>query len=370
MSSRTRAVLIAASCVFSLAISVSGFAQTVGTSPVVPAPAPVVQPPSNFVQPQASVGQSPFQSNCGTSCGCDGGVYQSVGVCQGNCRPGRLQGLFSRIRKSDHCFDDFISPMINFVYFEDPRTLTELRPIYVAHYVPPTVGNGISADGNVQLYAAQFRLALTDRLSLIAVKDGFIVDETRGALGGLLSDGWADVTAGLKYNVIRDPQQGRLLSVGGTYEIPIGQDRALQSVGDGEFHFFATGGQRLACGNAHILSSVGYRFPVDGDVQSAAIHWSNHFDVRLNQKTYLFTELAWWHWVDAAENGAPLGISGQDLFNLSASDVEGNDLVTQNVGIKLKPRNNVEAGVAYEFPLTAFRDVIDGRFQAEIIFRY
>ena len=273
-------------------------------------------------------------------------------------------------RPSDHCFDDFISPMINFVFFEDPRNLTELRPIFVNHWVPATVGNGISADGSVQLYAAQFRIALTDRLSLIAVKDGFIVDETRGTLGGLLSDGWADVTAGLKYNVLRDVQRGRLMSIGATYEIPLGDDEALQSIGDGEFHFFATGGTRLGGCNAHYLSSLGYRVAADGDLQTSAIHWSNHLDFRLNQTAYLFTELAWWHWVDDAAAGAPLGIGGHDLFNLSANDVTGNDLVTQNVGVKLKPRRNREMGLAYEFPLTAFKDVTDGRLQAELILRY
>ena len=301
----------------------------------------------------------------------DVSAYSTVCPCESNCSAkGPFGRLLSRIQPSDRCFDDFISPMINFVFFEDPRNLTELRPIYVAHYVPPTVGNGITADGNVQLYAAQFRLALTDRLSLIAVKDGFIVDETRGAFGGLLSDGFADISAGLKYNVIRDPENGRLFSVGGTYEIPLGSSDALQGIADGEFHFFATSGRRLACGNAHFLSSFGYRFAVDSALQSSAVHWSNHFDVRLTERTYLFTEAAWWHWVDDADAGTPLGISGQDLFNLSASDVVGNDLVTQNVGMKFKPRSNIEAGLAYEFPLTAFRDVIDGRFQAELILRY
>jgi len=103
-------------------------------------------------------------------------------------------GLFtSFLRQSDHCFDDFISPMINFVYFEDPRNVTELRPIFVNHWVPNQIGGGIPAGGSIQLYAAQFRIALTERLSLIAVKDGFIVDDTNGALDTLLDDGWADV---------------------------------------------------------------------------------------------------------------------------------------------------------------------------------
>jgi hypothetical protein len=274
------------------------------------------------------------------------------------------------LQESDHCFDDFISPMINFVYFEDPRNVTELRPIFVSHDVPNTIGTGIPAGGSIQLFAMQFRIALTDRLSLIAVKDGYIFDHTDGALDTLLNDGWADVTAGLKYNLIRDTTCGRLASVGMTYEIPMGSEDALQSLGDGEFHAFATGGQRLLDGNAHLLSNVGYRFPVNDFVQTSAIHWSNHLDVKLTDRVYAVTEAAWWHWTNSADSGLALGVAGQDLFNLSSTNVAGNDLVTQNVGLKFKANRNIESGIAYEFPLTGFQDVIEDRIQLDLILRY
>lgn len=287
-------------------------------------------------------------------------------------RGGNSNRLLGLIRPSDHGFDDFISPMINFVYFEDPRTLTELRPIFLHHRLPSTVGTGpLAAGGSVQLYALQFRVALTERLSLIAVKDGFIVDNIgSGPVDGLIDDGWADVTLGLKYNLLRDSDRGRLWSVGGTYEMPVGTPRAQQAIGDGEFHLFSSFAQRLWDGNAHYMTGFGYRLPVDGDLQTEALHWSNHFDVRLTDRTYLFTELAWWHWNDDADNGLPIGIGGQDLFNLPANDIDGNDLLTQNVGLKFKPNANVEAGIAYEFPLTNFKDVIEDRLQVEMIFRY
>lgn len=275
------------------------------------------------------------------------------------------------LRPSDHCFDDFISPMINFVHFEDPRTLTELRPIFVTHQFPSTLGPAnIPAGGSAQLFALQFRIALTERLSLIAVKDGYIVDSSQGALDGLLDSGWADVSAGLKYNLIRNANTGTLLSTGFTYEIPMGSQRALQAIGDGEFHFFATGGQRMWNGNGHVLSSIGYRVPVDNDVQETSINWNNHFDVRLTDRLYLFTENSWWHWTDDANVGAPLGVAGQDLLNLNATNIAGNNLVTQNVGLKLKPNRHTELGAAFEFPLTRFKDIIENRVQLEAIIRY
>ena len=170
--------------------------------------------------------------------------------------------------------------------------------------------------------------------------------------------------------VVRDPKCGRIASVGLTYELPVGSRRTLQDIGDGEFHLFATGGQRLWDGNGHLLSSLGYRFPVDDAVQASAIHWSNHFDIRVTDRVYLVTEAAWWHWTESAETGLPLGVAGQDLFSLSSTNVGGNDLVTQNVGLKYKPNGNIETGIAYEFPLTGFEDVIKDRIQLDLIFRY
>ncbi len=315
-------------------------------------------------------------SACDIASACDAAVAacDACGICgQSEHRCGCLgrMKLLGCLKPSDHCFDDFISPMINFVFFEDPRTLTELRPIFVHHNLPNQVGTLGLPGGAVQLYAAQFRIALTERLSLIAVKDGFIVEDLDdGLLDDLLDDGWAAVTAGLKYNLIRDTCRGRIASVGFTYELPVGSRRALQDIGDGEFHVFGTAGRRLWDGNGHLLTAFGYRFPVDDSVQTSAFHWSNHFDIRLSKRAYVFTEMAWWHWTESADTGAGIGVAGQDLFNLFATNVAGNDLVTQNVGLKVKTNRIAEAGIAYEFPLTDFKDVIKDRLQLDLIFRY
>lgn len=302
------------------------------------------------------------------ACGC----CDSDACCDGSCCSHRwLACLGNLIKPSDHCFDDFVSPMSNFVFFEDPRTLTEARPIFFHHKLPSQVGSLGLPGGEVQLLAVQLRAALTDRLSLIAVKDGFIwADIAGGPLDALLNDGWADITAGLKYNLLRDTCRGSLLSTGFTYEIPIGSQRALQDIGDGEFHIFMSGGQRFLNGQAHYLGALGYRFPVDDNVQTSAFHWSNHFDVKLTDRVYAFTEFIWWHWTDSAATGLPLGVAGQDAFNLSSTNVTGNDLLTQSVGFKFKPSGNTELGLGYEFPLTGRRDIIDNRLQLDLILRY
>ena len=294
-----------------------------------------------------------------------------TGGCTGSGISNLLGNLGNLIQPSDKCFDDFISPMSNFIFFEDPRTLTEARAIFFHHELPDQIGSLGLPGGDVQLYALQLRFALSERLSVIAVKDGYIVaDIDGGPLDGLLNDGWADITAGLKYNLIRDTCRGHLLSAGFTYELPVGSQRSLQDIGDGEFHLFLTGGKRVWNGMGHYLGSVGYRLPLDSDVQSSAIHVDTHFDVKLTDNLYVFTENVWWHWTDAANTGLPLGVAGQDAFNLSSTNVSGNDLVTHSFGVKYKPKSSVEIGAAYEFPLTDFEDIIDNRLQLELILRY
>jgi hypothetical protein len=140
-------------------------------------------------------------------------------------------------------------------------------------------------------------------------------------------------------------------------------------VGDGEFHIFASGGKRLCNGKAHYLTAFGFRIPVDDDVQSSSFHWSNHLDYRLTKRTYFVSELAWFNWMRSAENGAPLGVGGHDFFNLPSGNISGNNLVTKNFGLKYKPNRHLEAGIAYEFPFTSRKDIIDGRFQLDLIFR-
>lgn len=336
--------------------------------------------PNLFGASSSSCDAACCDENSVTGCEDPFGCCDSLVSCDGatvgaSCLP-KLDSFASKlgcglIKKSDHAFDDFISPMIDFVHFEDPRNLTELRPIFVHQNLPATLGPGnVPANGSIQLYALQFRIALTERLSLIAVKDGYIVDNSEGALDTLLNSGWADVTAGLKYNLVRNVETGTLLSGGFTYEIPLGSEGALQAQGDGQFHFFVTGGQRLLGGNAHYMTSFGWQLPVDQSVQSTSVQWHNHLDVRVFDKFYLFTENSWWHWVDDAETGNAFGISGIDLLNLSDTAVEGNDVVTHNVGMKLKPNRNCELGFAYEFPLTDFKDIMEDRYTFEAILRY
>jgi hypothetical protein len=271
-------------------------------------------------------------------------------------------GLISEdglIWPSDHCYDDFISPMTNPLFFEDPRTLTEARIIFANHHVPNAVGGG-----DAQLYAMQLRAALSEDLSLIATKDGFIVSDNP-----LINDGWADISVGLKYNLYKDYEAQQLLSVGTTFELPVGSSQAFQGNGDGEFHLFASGAAEFLP-NWHYVTGSGFRLPVDSVAESSVWYWSNHVDRQLGcSGLYLFGESNWYHWMSSGK-AFPVAVEGIDLFNLGSAGVSGNDIVTGALGVKYKPCGNLELGLAYEVPLTERQDILENRFTLDCILRY
>ncbi|MFO0914286.1 MAG: hypothetical protein U0795_15105 [Pirellulales bacterium] len=308
--------------------------------------------------------------DCGSQCGCDpcGSCGKSSGAC--GCGGGLCGGSngccdeslfgFGIVKPGEKCFNDFITPITNTIYFEDPRTLTEARFVF-ANHMTPTLGPGLPT-ARVNLFALQLRAALTDRLSLIAIKDGFIVSQSP-----LIDDGWADVAAGLKYNLYRDPTRPLLVSTGFTFELPVGSTRSLQGNGDGEFNMFLTGMGMIR--NWHWVTIGGLRLPTDSSAENQISYWSGHLDRKIYRNIYFLTETNWYHWMKSG-TAFPLPVEGGDLFNLGSVGVAGNDIVTQAFGTKIKPRNNMELGVAFEFPLTERRGVLDNRLTLDWILRY
>ena len=283
---------------------------------------------------------------CNSGCSCDDG---------GCALPELALGCFCPTPRG---FDDWISPMTNPVFFEDPRTLTEFRLIFLQHKVPLAAGGG-----DIQCYAPQIRVALNDRLSIVATKAGYAVSSN-----ALVRDGWVDVNLGLKYNLIRDYDTQSLLTAGFSYEIPAGSPRTLQGNGNGEFHLYLTGGTEICC-DTHFLSAFGLRLPADDTDEETSLYWSNHIDYHLGHGIYALAEFNWFHWAESGAGGVP-GVSGGDLFNFGSTGVAGNDIVTGAFGMKYKPNRLTEIGVAWENPLTARRDVMENRLTVDLILRY
>ncbi len=76
--------------------------------------------------------------------------------------------------------------------------MTEARFLFINNVLPPDHALG---GGEFQVYALQLRLALTDRLTLIADKDGYANIHLDGADD---RSGWLNMNFGLRYLLVRD----------------------------------------------------------------------------------------------------------------------------------------------------------------------
>ncbi len=272
---------------------------------------------------------------------------------------GEKEKLFGFIRPTSDAFSDFVSPMSNPLFFEDPRNLSEIHFIYLNQKIP----RGAFA-GTLNVFAAQIRASLTDRLSIVASNDGFVTSSNP-----LVLDGWADVSAGLKYNLIQDAEQGKLLSAGFAYIMPVGSTRTLQAQGDGDFHLYLSGGKRIGC-KAHYLTSTGFRLPANAALGSKMFYWSNHLDYQVSKKFYLLGEVNWFNWFQGGNNAALPTIEGGDLINLGSNDVAGNNIVTAAFGLKMRVSGLSEMGLAYEIPVSSRNDLMDNRLTVDYNLRF
>lgn len=291
--------------------------------------------------------------------GCDGGNCGTVG-----CRAGLGSRLFAGrgvrnwIVPSEEGFDCFISPITNPVYFEDPRLMTEARAIFLQHRAPIAVGGG-----DVQLYALQLRARLSENVAFIATKDGYI-----RSTNPVIGNGWADTAAGLKFALYRDVARQRMVTGGFTFELPTGEADALQGNGSGNLNLFLASGARILNG-VNWIGTSGVRAPMDRVDESTVIYSSHHLSKNIGPRTWLLTEFNVQNWTRSGGGGIP-GIEGGDLFNFGSTSVTGNTIVTNAFGLKFKPRQQSEIGVAFEYPLTERRDIIDNRINVNWIWRY
>jgi hypothetical protein len=306
----------------------------------------------------AADGNSCLTGNCnGCRSMCDCVCDDSDCCC--DCFNGRRRIL--GFLPSDHCFDRFISPISNPFYFEDARSLTEVRGIFIDNTLPRPQTQG----GDVQVWAGQVRGRITNRFSLIAPRLG---DMQINNVGNGHPHGFMSAPLGGKYNLIRDVDNQFLVSVGATYFIP-GFRNVFQGFGSGDFHFFLTGGKQIF-GRGHWLSGTGFRIPTDANWGTQMWYWSNQWDYELPGHIYPLMGVNWYHWMKSAGLNATNGLTGLDLVNLPTAGVAGANVATYVIGARWKPSKHFELGSGWEVPMTQRTDIMQNRVYADMIFRY
>jgi hypothetical protein len=273
--------------------------------------------------------------------------------------------------QSDHCFDDFISPVTNPFLFEDPRSLTELRPIGILQGTPHS--NSIYRAGDIEFFGMQARVALTERLSVVLSKLGFIWTEPHNGQGVFNAhSGLSEIWLGPKFTFIRNEHTGTVAAGGVIFQLATGPSQVFQDTGRLSvvpYVSVAQGFGNANYGRFHLMSTFGYGF---GDQRRTEFFYNSyHLDLDLFNlhKIYPLAELNWYHYASGGD-ARPINFEGRDLINFGSSFVGGKDSLTLAAGARYKVSENLQTGLAVELPLIGSPDLLNLRLTVDVILRY
>lgn len=273
--------------------------------------------------------------------------------------------------ESDHCFENFISPMSNPYLFEDPRSLTEARPIFFYQTIPGS--NDPYRGGSAFSYGSQFRVAFNDRWSVVMNKLGGVsINPGDNSLMASQS-GFAEIWLGPKYTFIRNMDTGTVAAGGITFQIPAGSNAVGQATGSFSMVPYITIAQNFGAstyGAFNAMSTLGYSFRLDSE-RTNYFFWSMHldYDIANAHKIYPLVELNWFHYAPAG-NSAPYSWEGRDFGNFGSRFVDGANSLALAAGARYKFNECVQTGLVVEFPLNATKDLFNFRLGVDVIFRY
>lgn len=260
--------------------------------------------------------------------------------------------------KSAPWTDRIIAPITSPVTFESPVIQTNIRPIYAHHAFP---SDSIFGGGALDVYALQLRYAVTDRLAIIATKDGYF--DLQPDVGSDES-GMADIAGGVKYAFVDDAERGLIATAGLVYEGTNGDKDVFQGNGDGVWRPFVSAA--LARGEMSYVGALGFQWPNDRDEESTSFDWHVQAAWRVpDTKIAPVFELSGIHYVSGGDALA-VDFEGGDVINLGASGVGGNDLVTGALGLRWNAWGRSWLGIAYETPVFSRDDLFDDRMTADL----
>jgi hypothetical protein len=241
---------------------------------------------------------------------------------------------------------------------EDASITTDIRAWYAYHDFPSDI---LLGGGKAQTAAVQARVAITDRLQLVAYKDGYFWIDTPA----VDEDGWVDVAAGLKYAVVQDYENQFHWSVGAGYEMPLVDPSVFQN--DDEIRLFT--GVNKGFGRLHLSANASYFFGLGRDQDagnSDRFAWHLHADYYVTEWFSPVLEINGYHITKAGTSAIPF--QGADVFNLGQG--EDDPVITIAPGVEFRPAEWVALRGAVEVPLTDKEDVYGSRLTFSAVFSF
>ncbi len=273
-------------------------------------------------------------------------------------------------------------PISNPTLFDLALPTTNVHPLFIYHVLPDHINTRLGKlplGGDVQLYALQFEIALNERLSIVATKDGYVDVNPDNTASN--ESGFANLGAGLKYAFILDPVSKTALSGTTTIELPTGNSDVFQGEGDGTVNLILSGLKLVD--SWQFAAGAGAQIPFS-DQQSTMAWASTHVSYEVCSWFIPLVEVNWFHVLDAG-NGtgnfpshvggavpAVIEFEGGDLFNIGAANSHRNrDLVTAAIGFRSRLTDSIDIGAAYEIPLTDDEDsLMKERVTVDLVWKF
>lgn len=257
--------------------------------------------------------------------------------------------------------DQAIAPVTNPIFFETPLIQSEVRPIFIQHRLDSGLLGG---PVDVRVYAVQLRYAVTDRLAIIATKDGFIEIDPKNGKG---SDGWANLAAGVKYALVKNDEQQFVLTPGVTVELPTGNRDVFQGTGDGDLNLFVSAIK--GWDNLHLSGTVGGRIPFNGNEGNYNLRYSGMLDYWVCKWFVPYVSYNAFMTVGDAK-AIGLASEGFDLINFGSSNASGRNQGAVGVGFRSRLRENLDLGFGFEYGVVGRDDIFKNRFTVDLIWRF
>ena len=199
-------------------------------------------------------------------------------------------------------FAQAIRPITSPTLFDLAVPRTQLHGIFMHQSFPSTLNTTIGevpVDGDFQLYALQLEYALTDTVSLVATKDGYIDLNPDSTLSE--DSGFANLAAGVKWAFIYDPEDRFAVSLTTQVEIPTGNGDVFQGTGDGAL--LPSLSLLKLYDRFQFAGTLGLHLPFDTDEESTTLFSSAHLSYALTDRIFPLVELNYFRVLDEGDGG-------------------------------------------------------------------
>lgn len=273
--------------------------------------------------------------------------------------------------ESDHAFDNFASPTTNIFLFEDPRALTEVRPLYIFQTIPGA--NQTLQGGNVNYLGMQARVAITERISMVFNKFGWIslnpTDKEDGFNSAL---SFSEIWLGPKWTFLRDEQHNLVAAAGLIFEIPAGPQRAFQNTGSLSLTPYASVAYnfgRSSFGSFDVMSNLNWNISTSS-ARSNFLNLSAQLDYDV-LNWHRFYPMFNFNWNIYTKGGqSDFHFDGVDLVNFGGTSIGGKSVLTLGPGFRYKWTEGIQTGIGMDWAVVGNQFLQDFRLTIDTIFRY